>query len=128
MQHSLWNMYSCIQNGLLANQKSILCPSNKFCLTVLSVFYKEGYINGFRFFPKKAGMIEIFLKYNNGKPAIQKIVSPSRPGRRVYVSAKTIWKTPSSLVTYILSTPKGVYSDKDCRRFGLGGELIGLLS
>lgn len=128
MQHSLWNMYSRIQNGLLANKKSIFFPSNSFCLSVLSVFYKEGYINGFRRSPKKMGTIEIFLKYNHSKPVIQSLASPSKPGRRLYTSAKTLWGTNYSLLTSIISTPKGVYSDRDCRRLRCGGELVATFS
>lgn len=128
MQHSLWNMYSCIQNGLSANKKSILYPSNNFCLTILPILYKEGYINGFRFSPKQRNTIEIFLKYNNAKPVIHKLAAPSKPGRRLYSSTKSLWKTNSSLVTAILSTSKGVYSDRDCRRLRCGGELLAIIS
>lgn len=94
---------------------------------VLSVLYKEGYINGFRLSSQKSGFVEIFLKYHHGKPAIKKLASPSKPGRRLYLCSKDVWKVQSSMVTYILSTPKGVFSDKDCRKLNCGGEVIGLL-
>lgn len=128
MQHSLWKMYSRIQNGLLANKKIVVYPKNLLCLEVLKVLYKEGYVNGFRINPQNKKIVDIFLKYSNGKPAFLKMVSPSKPGSRLYVSVTTLWKVKTSMVTFIISTPKGVYSDKDCRRFGLGGEVIGLIS
>lgn len=127
MQHSLWNMYSSIQTGVLSGKKSIICFSNPLCLSVLPILYKEGYINGFRVSPTKLGMVEIFLKYNQGKPAMRKLISPSKPGRRMYMSIKTGWKSPSSFSTQIFSTPKGLYTGKDCRRVWNGGEFLGFL-
>jgi small subunit ribosomal protein S8 len=124
MQHSVWNMYSAIRNGSKAHRKSIFYPRNSLCVQVLTVLYREGYINGFRTNPTNQKDLEIFLKYSNGKPVLKKIISSSKPGRRIYTSVKTLWKLDNSLSTVILSTSKGLLSDKDCRKLHLGGEVF----
>ena len=128
MQHSVWNMYSRIRNGLLARKKSIIHPKNQLCLQLLKVFYKEGFINGFRLVPTDKNQIEIFLKYHGDKPAINKLVPLSKPGRRLYTPLKTLWKVKTSMTNLIISTSNGVYSEKDCRKRGVGGEILCLIS
>jgi small subunit ribosomal protein S8 len=127
MQHSIWKMYSTIQNGLLAHKKSVIHPHKAICVNVLKVMYKEGYINGFRKLPDQPNKIEIFLKYNNGKPAICKLASISKPSRRIYTRVESLWKLSTSLQTLIVSTPRGVLSDRECRKLRLGGEILCVL-
>jgi small subunit ribosomal protein S8 len=124
MQHSLWQMYSRIQNGVSVRKKSVFHPKNTLCVDTLKILYKEGYINGFRINSENSRFVEIFLKYSHGKPALEKIFSPSKPGRRLYVSVKTLCKLRTSLTTLILSTSKGLLSDKDCRKMRSGGEVL----
>jgi small subunit ribosomal protein S8 len=128
MQHALWKMYSSIQNALKVNKKVVYCPFHKFSYRVLSFFYKEGFINGYRLSPTKKGFLEISLKYNSGKPVIQNLLSPSKPGRRIYVSTKSLWKNQSSLNSSLVTSSKGLYSEKDCRRFRYGGENVVVLN
>ena len=128
MQHSIWNMYSALRNASTAYRKSIVYPKSSLCLHVLKVLYNEGYINGFRSNPKNLNTLEIFLKYNNGKPVVRSIQSVSKPGRRVYISVDTLWKIETSLSTLIVSTPKGILSDKECRKFHQGGEVLCVIS
>lgn len=128
MQHSVWNMYSRIRNGLLARKKSIVHPKNQLCLQLLKVFYKEGFLNGFRLLPGDKQKIEIFLKYHGDKPAISKLLPLSKPGRRLYIPVKTLWKVKTSVNNLIISTSKGVFSEKDCRKSGIGGEILCLIS
>ena len=128
MQYSIWSMYSAIRNGSEGGRRSIVHPKNSLCLKVLNVLYKEGYINGFRSHPQNLKTLEIFLKYNHGKPVVNKIKSMSRPGRRMYVSISTLWKLETSLLTFIVSTPKGILSDKQCRNLNLGGEILCVIS
>lgn len=128
MQHSVWNMYSAIRNGSIAHRKSIFHPKNSLCVQILTVLYKEGYINGFRNSPQDSNTLEIFLKYSNGKPVLKKINPSSKPGRRIYISVKTLWKLKTSLLTLILSTPKGLLSDKECRKLHQGGEVLCVVS
>lgn len=127
MQHSLWKMYSTLCNALLANRYSVTHPYKDISWKVLSVMYKEGYINGFRKVPEDSSKIEIFLKYVKGKPAITKLSALSKPSRRIYTSNQALWKSNSSLQTLILSTPHGILSDKDCRKRHIGGEILCVL-
>jgi len=124
MQHSVWSMYSAIRNGSTARRKSIFHPKNSLCVQILMILYREGYINGFRSNPKNSNFLEIFLKYANGKPVLNKIHASSKPGRRIYISVKALWKLKTSLSTVIVSTPMGLLSDKDCRKFHQGGEVV----
>jgi small subunit ribosomal protein S8 len=121
-------MYSALRNGSVANRRSIIYPKNSLCLQVLKVLYNEGYINGFRSNPKNTNTLEIFLKYNNGKAVVKKINSMSKPGRRLYVSINALWKLKTSLSTLIVSTPKGILSDKQCRKLHQGGEVLCIIS
>lgn len=120
-------MYSTIHNGLLARRQSVVHPHKSICVNLLKVMYKEGYINGFRRLPAHPNKIEIFLKYNNGKAAISKFSTISKPSRRIYTKVETLWKLRTSLQTLILSTPAGILSDKECRKLGLGGEVLCVL-
>lgn len=124
MHHSVWSMYSNIKNGLMGRRSSILYPKNLLCSKILKVLYKEGYINGFRIYPQDTKCFEIFLKYQNGKPAINRIQAISKSGRRIYVSVDTLWKLDTSLLTLVVSTSKGIFSDKQCRKFSQGGEIL----
>ena len=127
MQHSIWKMYATIHNGFLARKKSVRHPHKSICLNVLKVMYKEGYINGFRRLPDQPEILEIFLKYNQGKPAISKLSIISKPSRRIYTKVNSLWKLSTSLQTLILSTSQGIISDKECRKLGLGGEVLCVL-
>lgn len=128
MQHSLWNMYTRIRNGIVAKKKSILHPKKLYILEVLKIFYREGYISSFKLSKEKSDVIEIFLKYSNGKPVLSNLQPVSKPGRRIYLSKKTLWKLNTSSSTLILSTPFGILSDKDCRKRKIGGEILCVLS
>lgn len=108
----------------MGNRNSVLYPKNLLCCKILKVLYKQGYINGFRTYPLDTKRFEIFLKYQNGKPVINKIQSVSKSGRRVYVSVDTLWKLDTSLLTLVISTPKGIFSDKQCRKLSQGGEIL----
>nr|YP_009237659.1 ribosomal protein S8 [Trachydiscus minutus]AML60670.1 ribosomal protein S8 [Trachydiscus minutus] len=124
MRYSIWSMYSNIKNGLMSGQRSILYPKTFLCSRILKVLYKEGYINGFRTDPLNTKYYEIFLKFHNGRPVISRIQTVSRPGRRIYASIDTLWKLDTSFLTLIVSTSKGIFSDKECRRYSQGGEVL----
>ena len=128
MQHAMWNMFSAIQNASAASKKSLIYPQDSFCVQILRVLYKEGYISGFRVVSLNDKKIEIFLKYIDGKPALNKIRPVSKPGRRVFVPVDALWKLETSVLTFLVSTSKGVLSDKQCRRFHQGGEVLCFIS
>lgn len=117
MNYPLGDLLTRIRNAQQARMKSINYTPSKFSRQVLNVLQHEGYILSYK-------ESEIFLKYYEGKPVIQEIKAISTPGRRVYSSIKKLPKAHSGLGIYILSTSKGVVSDRKARSLGLGGEIL----
>lgn len=130
MKDFLADMFTRIKNAQRVRLNSIsLHPSTpKYCFKVLDILQGEGFIYGYQEWmdlESNEKTIKVILKYNSsGVPAINNIFRISSPGRRVYVSTKTLWKPKSTMGVFILSTPKGFYTDRDARFFNLGGELI----
>jgi len=95
---------------------------------ILRILYLEGYIRGFEErwdSNKKRFVIRVFLKYNvRGEPVIENVFSCSKPGRRIYVSTKTLWQPKTSRGLFVLATPKGFLVDRDARLLNVGGELL----
>jgi small subunit ribosomal protein S8 len=128
MKHHLWNMFTNIKNGQLAKKAFVLNTKKNICKSFLNVLWDEGFILGYRICENNLNNLKIFLKYKNGKPAINSIKFVSKPGRRVYYSAKELWKIDSSKTFLILSTNKGVMSITDCKKLNIGGEAFVIIN
>tara|TARA_B100000700_G_scaffold225676_1_gene248983 strand:+ start:122 stop:523 length:402 start_codon:yes stop_codon:yes gene_type:complete len=116
-----------IRNGLKARKNWIDVPSSAMKKRISLVLKEEKYIQDFFFISNEIGQqsIRIFLKYDyNGNPVIEDIKRVSRPGLRVYVSAGEAPRVLDGLGVSILSTSKGVLSNKKANQLGVGGELI----
>lgn len=115
-----------IRNGQQARLATIHCPSSKQRLNLLEVLKGEGFIRDFSVqkTEKGHGDITIELKYAEGRPAIREIARVSRPGRRVYSQIKDVQKFYNGLGISILSTPRGVMSDRAAREANVGGEIL----
>ena len=120
------DMLTRIRNGQMRSLKKISIPFSKFRLKILEVIKKEGYIvdyfqeeNEF-----KIKSIKVLLKYYEGQPVIREIKRVSKPGRRVYSSVRGMNLVRNGLGISILSTPKGVMSDKSARTNNVGGEIL----
>lgn len=129
MQNQLGLLISQIKNGKQAGLKTIELsePVSKFCIDILNILYKEGFINGFYYKTntKNEKKIVISLKYTRtGQNVINSIKQISKPGKRVYTSIKILWKVKSGFGIFILSTPKGIMTDFDARLLNLGGEVL----
>ena len=124
MNNLLCDMFTRLKNGQKAKKFSILIPKSKLSGQLLDIFYKEGYIVSYTFSKSNSRMFEIILKYYKGKPVINKLIPISLPSNRVYISFNNLWKLNSGLSLLILSTSKGVFSDKDCRKLQVGGEVF----
>lgn len=120
------DMLARIRNGYSSSLLSILVPCSGLCKSVLAVLEKEGYISGFELVQTDGkSMIRVHLKYaKRGDSCIVELHRVSRPGRRVYTKIKDLGYYKSGLGSYILSTPKGVLSDKAARKLKVGGEVI----
>ena len=116
-----------IRNGLAAKKRWVDVPSSSLKKRISFVLKEEKYINDF-FFIKSDGnkeTIRIFLKYDyNGDPVIENIRRVSKPGLRVYVGAGEAPRVLDGLGVSIISTSKGVLSNKKAKQLGVGGELL----
>lgn len=123
MKNHLWNMFTSIKNGQMAKKSIIIGPRKNICESFLKVLWNEGFISGYRISNENSKKLEIFLKYTkNGKPAINSLKFLSKPGQRVYYSAKQIWKLDSSKTFIIFSTNNGLQSINECKKNKIGGE------
>lgn len=115
-----------IRNAQNAKKKSVEIPASKLKLKITEILNKQGFIGEFNVTetPNKQGSLVIKLKYNNGEGVILGLERVSRPGIRKYVQADRIPKVLNGLGVGIVSTSKGLLTDKEARRQGLGGEVV----
>jgi small subunit ribosomal protein S8 len=115
-----------IRNAQMRKKSKVSTPGSKLRGRLLDVLKSEGYIRGYTSVEHKDGRseFEIELKYFDGAPVIREIERVSKPGRRVYVSVKTLPRVNNGLGISILSTPKGVMADHDARDQNVGGEIL----
>jgi small subunit ribosomal protein S8 len=120
----LADMFTRIRNGQQVKQSSVKQPKSILCMKVLEVLVEEGVIQNFRLDPDNPHLIEILLCYYEDKPVIQEITCISKPGHRVYSNVKNLWRLQRGLGFFVLSTPKGVLSDRKARENNVGGEIL----
>nr|YP_010133756.1 ribosomal protein S8 [Nitzschia supralitorea]QWM93246.1 ribosomal protein S8 [Nitzschia supralitorea] len=123
MKNYLWNMFASIKNGQLAKKSVIITSRKNISESFLKILWNEGFISGYRILSQNDKKIEIFLKYTRtGKPAINSLKCLSKPGQRLYYSAKQIWKLDSSKTFLIISTNQGLKTINQCKKDKVGGE------
>lgn len=115
-------MVAKIKNGQLAKKSFVEQSKTKICEALLNILWDEGFILGYKISNINSSVLKIFLKYKNGKPAINNIKLITKPSLRIYYSIKQLWKFDSSKGTLILSTNKGFMSINTCKKLKLGGE------
>lgn len=115
-----------IRNAQMRNKSKVSTPGSRMRANVLEVLKLEGYIRGYATLEHAGGRseIEIELKYADGEPVIREIDRVSKPGRRVYVSAKNLPRVNNGLGISVLSTPKGIMADHAARDANVGGEVL----
>ena len=120
------DMLTTIRNGLLLSKEFVCTPSSKLKLNILKVLHEEGYIASFKENEIQKGIkeIKITLSYINGNPSIKLISRISKPGRRVYSKLKDLPSYFKGYGTTIVSTSKGVMTDKKARVSNLSGEIL----
>jgi len=126
MSDPLGDMLTRIRNAIGRRKIKVVTPASKLRARVLEVLQTEGYIRGFSQvdFDNGKSEIDIELKYYERAPVIREISRVSKPGRRVYVSVRSIPHVANGLGISILSTPKGVMADHEAREQNVGGELL----
>ena len=119
------DMIARIINAQLRNHKKVELPSSNFKAKIADVLKNEGYITDYKTFSElNKSKLEISLKYHYGNPVISSIQRVSKPGRRIFSSAESLPIINNGLGIAIVSTPKGVMSDKKARDNNVGGEIL----
>ncbi len=126
MNDPLSDLLTRIRNGQAARLSEIKSPSSKLRANVLEVLKREGYIRDYSVKQNDNGssQLNVELKYSEGQPVIKEITRVSKPGRRVYTQIKDVPRVYNGLGISILSTPRGVLSDKEAREANVGGEVL----
>ena len=122
---SIGNYLTKIRNAILANHRMVDIPSSGIKKEITKILKDQGYILNYKFEDdNKQGMIKIALKYNGTTPAFKNIERVSTPGLRKYANQDTIPRVLNGLGIAILSTSKGVMTDKEARTLNVGGEVL----
>lgn len=126
MQDPIADMLTRIRNGQERSKREVSMPSSKLKMAVADILKQEGYIVDFRQneHDNNKKTLTIELKYFNGKPVIEVLQRVSRPSLRKYRSKAKLPRVLAGLGTAIISTPKGVMTDKSARQQGVGGEVL----
>lgn len=125
MSDPIADMLTRIRNAQMVEKVSVTMPSSKVKVAIAQVLKDEGYIDGFAV--KSDGVkseLNIALKYYAGRPVIERLERVSKPGLRVYRGRNDIPQVMNGLGVAIVSTPKGVMTDRKARASGVGGEVI----
>jgi small subunit ribosomal protein S8 len=126
MTDPIADMLTRIRNALMARKEVAEARGSKINVGIARVLKDEGYINDFKFLEVgPQGAVRIYLKYGpEGEEVIRELVRKSKPSRRIYCGVDDIPRVLNGLGIAILSTPKGILSDREARRERVGGELL----
>ena len=124
MQDPIADLLTRIRNGQRAGKVSVTCPSSKPKLAIANLLVKEGYIASVEETGDVKKVLEIGLKYYEGKPVVELIQRVSRPGLRIYKKCRDLPRIMNGLGIAVISTSKGIMTDRAARKDGLGGEVI----
>jgi small subunit ribosomal protein S8 len=120
------DMLTRIRNGSGAKFAKVDIPSSKLKVQIARILKDEGYIKNFKVMKdNRQGILRVYLKYDDkNQEIIQRVFRISRPSRRVYAGKEAIPKVLNGLGISILSTSKGVLTDREARKMGVGGEIL----
>ena len=126
MSDPISDMLTRIRNAQMAQKATVAMPSSKVKAAIAQVLQDEGYVDGFKIDQGQGGKatLEIGLKYYSGRPVIESIQRISRPGLRIYKGNSDIPKVMNGLGIAIVSTSKGLMTDRKARANGIGGEVL----
>ncbi len=120
------DMLTRIRNATRVNKADVTIKASNICAGIAAVLKSEGYIENFdRIDDGKQGILRITLKYDqDGLPIIKELIRTSKPGRRIYAPVDKLPRVLAGMGIAIISTSKGVMSDKSCREANIGGEVL----
>lgn len=125
MSDPIADMLTRIRNAQSVAKAAVTMPSSKLKVAIAQVLKDEGYIDGFAIRDNEGKReLEVALKYYAGRPVIERIERVSRPGLRIYKGRDAIPQVMNGLGVAIVTTPKGVMTDRKARQTGVGGEVL----
>ena len=127
MTDPIADMFTRIRNGQSAAKTAVQMPSSKVKVALANLLKEEGYISDFSVTGEAKPELTVELKYFEGKEVIEVIKRVSRPGLRVYKGAQELPKVLAGMGIAIISTSKGLMTDRAARNAGLGGEVLGFV-
>ena len=129
MTDPISDMLTRIRNGQKAQKVSVTMPASKLKIAVAKVLAAEGYVVDVSVADDSAQrQMTVTLKYHNGRPVIERLERASRPGLRLYSASDDLPKVQGGLGVAIVSTSKGVMTDRQARAEGHGGEVLCMVS
>jgi small subunit ribosomal protein S8 len=125
MSDPIADMLTRIRNAQMVEKPSVTMPASKLKVAIAQVLKDEGYIDGYELAGEVAKReLRIGLKYYAGRPVIEKLERVSRPGLRIYKGRQDLPNVMNGLGVAIVTTPKGVMTDRKARQVGIGGEVL----
>jgi small subunit ribosomal protein S8 len=128
MQDPIADMFTRVRNGQMSNKVAVTMPSSKVKTAVAELLKSEGFIADYEVSGDVKKELSVTLKYFEGKPVIETIKRVSRPGLRIYKKTGDLPKVMGGLGVAIVSTSKGLMTDRAARKAGIGGEIIGYVA
>ena len=128
MTEPIADMSTRISNAQMVEKATVEMPSSRVKVAIAGVLKDEGYIDGFRVTEEAKPVLEIALRYHAGRPVIEKIERVSKPGLRIYRGKDDIPRVMNGLGIAIVSTSRGVMTDRKARASGVGGEVLGIVA
>jgi len=124
MQDTIADMLTRIRNAQAANKEVVTMPSSKIKVSIAKVLKEEGYIDDFKIDGTVKPELTITLRYYAGRPVIERIERVSRPGLRIYRGCEELPTVMNGLGVAIVSTSRGVITDRKARTLKVGGEVL----
>ncbi len=118
------DMLTRIRNALAAQKTELVLPYSKFKHSLAKVLLSEGFVSGVNELPGRVKMLQINLKYDDGQAVISGLKRISSPGQRIYLPVGKIPRTNGGFGVTIVSTSKGLLTDKQARKEQIGGEVL----
>lgn len=119
------NLLTIIRNGIQVSKETVDIPASKLMGRILEIFKADNYIEDFKLMKDNVqGSYKVYLKYDNTEPVIIGLKRISRPGLRVYTKGNEIPRVLNGMGTAVISSSKGIISDREARKMKIGGEVL----
>lgn len=126
MTDTIGDMLTRIRNAGKARFDKVDIPASRMKISLARIFKDEGFIKNYKVIKdNKQGILRVYLKYDNqNQPMIHRVERVSKPSRRVYAGCEELPKVQGGLGVAVISTSKGVMTDRQARKLGVGGEVL----